>query len=151
MTCTFRFVHMEIKTRVLGFNGDWTCWRMIREARNSTGWQPAASSFLSGSLIVSASDGSKANWKMPALSVQRSTPFAPAWICTSPPALSNPSVLFYLPEGECFWITGLINKVNAERRPLTQHCADKRRVTQSSQSGRLSHDTTLGLYYSGQR
>lgn len=43
----------------------------------------------------------------------------------SPPALTNLSVLFYLPWGECFRITGLINKVNTARRPLTQHCADR--------------------------
>lgn len=43
----------------------------------------------------------------------------------SPLALSNLSVLFYLPEGECFWITGLINKVNTDRQPLTRHCADR--------------------------
>lgn len=45
--------------------------------------------------------------------------------CTHLRALSNLSVLFYLPEGECFWITGLINKVNTDHQPLTQHCADR--------------------------
>lgn len=40
-------------------------------------------------------------------------------------APSNLSVLFYLPEGECFWITGLINTVNTDHQPLTQHCADR--------------------------
>lgn len=37
----------------------------------------------------------------------------------------NLSLLFYLPEGECFWITGLINKVNTDSPPLTQHGADR--------------------------
>lgn len=37
----------------------------------------------------------------------------------------NLSLLFYLPEGECFWITGLINKVNPDGPPLTQHGADR--------------------------
>lgn len=42
-----------------------------------------------------------------------------------PLAPTNISLLFYLPEGEWFWITGLINKVNTDRQPLTQRCADR--------------------------
>ena len=50
-------------------------------------------------------------------------PSAPSLLfIPSPPAPTNLSLLFYLPEGECFWITGLINKVNTDCQPLTQHC-----------------------------
>lgn len=48
------------------------------------------------------------------------------------PALSNLSVLFHLPEGEWFRITGLINKVNTDRRSLTQRCADRAGKQRSS-------------------
>lgn len=38
------------------------------------------------------------------------------------------AVLFYLPEGKCFWITGLINKVNTDGRC----CADRVEEQRSS-------------------
>lgn len=113
---------------------------MITEALNSAGWQPIASGFLPGSLITSTHDIPKANLKyrpsltlnvqLPISSVTHSFfPFLASALSLifipSPPALSNLSVLFYLPEGECFWITGLINKVNTDRQPLTQHYADR--------------------------
>lgn len=55
-----------------------------------------------------------------------SSPFLPfVFIPLLPAAPTNLSLLFYLPEGERFWITGLINKVNTGCQPLTQHCADR--------------------------
>lgn len=54
----------------------------------------------------------------------------------SPPAPTNLSLLFYLPEGERFWITGLINKVNTGCQPLTQRCAD--RVEEERERGKQS-------------
>lgn len=50
----------------------------------------------------------------------------------------NLSLLFYLPEGECFWITGLINKVNTDGPPLTQRSADRGTEKQLGTEGRLS-------------
>lgn len=50
----------------------------------------------------------------------------------------NLSLLFYLPEGECFWITGLINKVNTDGPPLNQHGADRETEKQLGTEGRLS-------------
>lgn len=47
------------------------------------------------------------------------------------------AVLFYLPEGEWFWITGLINKVNTDHRPLTQRCADRAGKQRSSWGARV--------------
>ncbi len=93
------------------------------------------SGFLPDSLITSTHDASKANslsrslhptLSPLALPLFLSLASAPSLIfIPSPLALTNLSVLFYLPEGECFWITGLINKVNTDRQPLTQHCADR--------------------------
>lgn len=52
-------------------------------------------------------------------------PFSGSYFHSLSPLPTNLSLLFYLPEGEWFWITGLINKVNTDRQPLTQHCADR--------------------------
>lgn len=55
-------------------------------------------------------------------------PFPPLLAACSLFSLLRPcnlSLLFYLPEGECFWITGLINKVNTDGPPLAQHGADR--------------------------
>lgn len=51
------------------------------------------------------------------------------------------AVLFYLPEGEWFWITGLINKVNTDRQPLTQRCADRAGKQRSSWGARVQGPT----------
>lgn len=111
------------------------CWQMVTEALNSAGWQAFAMGFLPDSLIAEADDTFKANWKCTLslalyiqLSISSLTLSFFLWLLFSfplPLALSNLSVLFYLPEGEWFWITGLINKVNTDRQPLTQRCADR--------------------------
>ena len=54
-------------------------------------------------------------------------------------------MLFYLPEGECFWITGLINKINRDCQPLTQPCGDRKESEKQ-----LGIEDAEGLVYSAQ-
>lgn len=97
------------------------------EALNSDRWQPTVSGFLCSSLILMLPKQTAASNAESYISVNpslHSSFLLPLIFIFSLPSFEL-LVLFHVPEGERFWITGLIKKVNTDCQPLTQHHADR--------------------------
>lgn len=99
---------------------------MLAEALNSAGWQLTVSDFLTITFKL-------ISYIKIVRRLSRFHSFHDFYFHSRSPRPSVTfAVLFYLPEGEWFWITGLINKVNTDRRPFTQRCADRAGKQRSS-------------------
>lgn len=99
---------------------------MLAEALNSAGWQLTVSDFLTITFQL-------ISYIKIVRPLSRSHSFHDFYLNSRSPRPSVTfAVLFYLPEGEWFWITGLINKVNTARRPFTQRYADRAGKQRSS-------------------